>query len=215
MQDADAGDTTTMVETLITAAEQVEAVLPAGDGLAEVVGDKGYHSNATVVALAEQGLRSYVSEPDRGRRRWRGKAAARAAVYANRRRIRGARGLRLLRQRGERLERPNAHLYETGRLRRVHLRGHANILKRLLVQVCGFNLGLLMRRLTGVGTPRSLQGRAWALIDALIDAFSRFWRFVPSHWTAGSSDPAWTDRSAPSYRPVLITLQAGGSATAC
>ena len=212
VQDANAGDTTTMVETLITAAEQVEAVLPAGDGLAEVVGDKGYHSNATLVALAELGLRSYVSEPDRGRRRWRGKAGARAAVYATRRRLRRARGLRLLRQRGERLERPNAHLYETGRLRRVHLRGHANILKRLLVQVCGLNLGLLMRRLTGVGTPRSLQGRAWALIDALIDAFSRF---VPSHWRAGSSDPAWTDRSAPSYRPVLITLQAGGSATAC
>ena len=56
------------------------------------------------------------------------------------------------------LERPNAHLYETGRLRRVHLRHHPNILKRVLVQVCGFNLGLLMRQLTGVGTPRSLQG---------------------------------------------------------
>ncbi len=215
VQDADAGDTTTMVETLITAAEQVEAVLPAGDGLVEVVGDKGYHSNATVVALAELGLRSYVSEPDRGRRRWRGKAAARATVYANRRRIRRARGLRLLRQRGERLERPNAHLYETGRLRRVHLRGHANILKRLLVNVCGLNLGLLMRRLTGVGTPRSLQGRAWPLIDALIDAFSRFWSFIPRYPMAGSSDPPWTDHSARGYQPVFLTLQEGGSATTC
>ena len=215
VQDADAGDTTTMVETLITAAEQVEALLPAGDGLAEVVGDKGYHSNATLVALADLELRSYVSEPDRGRRRWRGKAAARAAVYANRRRIRGARGLRLLRQRGERLERPNAHLYETGRLRRVHLRGHANILKRLLVHVCGLNLGLLMRRLTGVGTPRSLQGRAWALIDTLIDAFSRFCSFVPRYSIAGSSDPPWTDYSARGYQPVFLTLQEGGSATAC
>ena len=73
VQDADAGDTQTMVETLITAAEQVEAVLPAGPGLAEVVGDKGYHSNETLVALAELGLRSYVSEPARGQRRWRGK----------------------------------------------------------------------------------------------------------------------------------------------
>ena len=63
-------------------------------------------------------------------------------------------------QRAERLERPHAHLYETGGMRRVHLRGHPNILKRLLVHVCGFNLGLLMRQLTGVGTPRSLQGRA-------------------------------------------------------
>ena len=47
-------------------------------------------------------------------------------------------------------------LYETGRLRRVHLREHANVLKRLLVHVCGLNLGFLMRHLTGVGTPRSL-----------------------------------------------------------
>ena len=126
VQDADVGDTTTMVETLITAAEQIEAVLPDGAGLAEVVGDKGYHSNATLVALAELGLRSYVSEPARGRRHWRGKPEARDAVYANRRRIQGARGQRLLRQRGERLERPNAHLYETGQLRRVYLRSHTN-----------------------------------------------------------------------------------------
>ncbi len=120
VQDADEGDTTTMVETLITAAEQVEAVGAAG--IVEVVGDKGYHSFETMVGCAAIGVRSYVSEPDRGRRKWKGKAGARAAVYANRRRIRGARGRRLLRQRGELLERPNAHLYETGRMRRVHLR---------------------------------------------------------------------------------------------
>ena len=53
VQDADAGDTTTMVETLITAAEQVEAVLPAAAGITEVVGDKGYHSNDTMVAFAD------------------------------------------------------------------------------------------------------------------------------------------------------------------
>ena len=81
LQDAHTGDTTTMVETLVTAAEQVEAVLPAGGGIAEVVGDKGYHSNETMVALADLGLRSYVSEPDRGRRCWKGKPLARAAVW--------------------------------------------------------------------------------------------------------------------------------------
>ena len=166
VQDADAGDTTTMVDTLIEAADQVAAV-DGASGIAEVVGDKGYHSNETMVGFADLGVRSYVSEPDRGRRKWKGKAAAKKAVYANRRRIRGNRGQRLLRQRGERVERPNAHLYETGGMRRVHLRGHPNILKRLLVHVCGFNLGLLMRQLTGVGTPRSLQGRrggpSWCL----------------------------------------------------
>jgi transposase len=74
----------------------------------------------------------------------------------------------LLRLRGERLERPFAHLYETGGLRRVHLRGHTNILKRLLIHTGGFNLGLLMRQLIGVGTPRGLKGRVNALVAALL-----------------------------------------------
>ena len=72
VQDADDGDTTTMVETLITAAEQLEAVLPAAACLAEVVGDKGYHSNQTMVEVANMGVRRYVSEPDRGRRKLEG-----------------------------------------------------------------------------------------------------------------------------------------------
>ena len=89
---------------------------------------------------------------------------------------------------GELVERPNAHLYETGRMRRVHLRGHPNILKRLLVQVCGVNLGLLMRHLTGVGTPRSLQGRAAARLGALIGLLSGCWRRVRRFWAPERHD---------------------------
>ena len=166
VQDADEGDVATSRATLITAAEHIETVVPAGR-LAEVVGDKGYHSNQELVDLEAIGLRSYISEPDRGRRKWKDKAEARDAVYRNRRRLRGARGQRLLRRRGERLERPFAHLYATGRLRRVYLRGHDNILKRVLLHVAGLNLGLLMRTLTGVGTPRSLQGHAVACLRLL------------------------------------------------
>ena len=103
--------------------------------------------------LAALDLRTYIAEPDRGRRNWTTKATARTAVYANRRRIRGMRGRALQRRRSERLERPNAHFYETGGMRRIHLRGHANILKRLLVHISGFNLALLMRSLIGIGTP--------------------------------------------------------------
>jgi transposase len=88
------------------------------------------------------GVRTYISEPDRGPQGWVDQHDTRDAVYANRRRIRGARGKRLLRRRGELLERPNAHLYETGAMRRTHLRGHDNILKRLVVHASGFNLGL-------------------------------------------------------------------------
>ena len=216
VQDADTGDTTTMVETLITAAEQVEAV--GAVGIAEVVGDKGYHSNETMVGFAALGVRSYVSEPDRGRRHWKGTAAARKAVYAKRRRIRGARGQRLLRQRGELLERPNAHLYETGRLRRVHLRGHPNILKRLLLHVCGFNLGLLMRPLTGVGTPRSLQGRAATVFDALIGLLREFWRRVMPSGALEPPDPPNTSGGSPVTRQhehLILDLQIAPSATGC
>jgi transposase len=168
VQDADDGDTTTCIETLIDAAERVETVQPDGAGLKEVVGDKGYHSNQSLVDLEAVGVRSYISEPDRGRRQWKKHPAARDAVYRNRRRIRGSRGHRLLRLRGERLERPFAHLYETGGMRRVHLRGHPNILKRLLIHIGGFNLGLLMRQLIGVGTPRGLQGRVIAILGTLL-----------------------------------------------
>jgi hypothetical protein len=103
-------------------------------------------------------------EQEWGRRRWQGKKAEQAAVYANRRRIRGERGKRLLRQRGEMLERSFAHLYETERMRRVHLRRHPNILKRLLVHAAALNLGLVMRQLLGRGTPRGLQGYQAAVI---------------------------------------------------
>jgi transposase len=168
VQDADDGDTTTCVETLIEAAEQVETVRPDGDGIEEIVGDKGYHSNQSLIDFEAVGVRSYISEPDRGRRNWKKNPTARDAVYRNRRRIGTPRGLRLLRLRGERLERPFAHLYETGGLRRVYLRGHTNIRKRLLIHAGGFNLGLLMRQLIGVGTPRGLQGRLAAVGAALL-----------------------------------------------
>ncbi len=170
LQPADRGDTTSMFETLAEATENLEEVRDdpeTADGLAEdivreFVGDKGYHSNDTTRDLAEAGIRGYISEPDRGQRKWKGKAAERQAVYANRRRIRGKRGKALLRKRGELLERPFAHCYETGGMRRTHLKGHPNILKRLLVHVAGFNLSLVMRKLFSVGKPRVLQdlGRA-------------------------------------------------------
>jgi len=156
LQGADVGDTQTLLDTLAHAAENLcDLPLPA-EPLQEVVADKGYHSNATTRVLAELKVRSYLSEPERGRRRWQGKRAAQRAVYANRRRIRGARGKSLLRRRGELVERPFAHCYETGAMRRTHLRGQENILKRLLVHVAGCNLGLLMRHNFGFGTPRGL-----------------------------------------------------------
>ena len=167
---ADVGDTATIQETVAEAGERITSVVAdtnndevvkqvSADGPREVVTDKGYHSRAVVSELTQWGVRTYCSEPNRGRQRWQELRTEQAAVYANRRRIRGERGRRLLRQRGEKLERWNQHLYDRGGMRRVHLRGRENILKRLVVHSGAANLGVLMRTLFGKGTPRGLQGR--------------------------------------------------------
>ena len=172
VQTMDGGDTASLAVTL---GETERRLAEVGAEAKEVVADKGYHSNATMTGVKDRGLRSYVSEPNRGRRKWKGKREAQKAVYGNRRRIRGKRGKRLLRRRGERLERLFAHLLVSGGLRRVHVRGQKEIRKRVLVHAAAFNLGLLMRSRFGFGTPRALQGLATAaaaLADASVRGFA-------------------------------------------
>ncbi len=174
-----AGDTQTIEATEDAAKQVLDDVIEDPDAaaelsdeiLSEIVADKGYHSNAVLTGLQDQGIRTYISEPARGRRRWIGKAKEKAATYGNRRRIRGERGRRLLRSRGEKLERSFAHCYETGGMRRLYLRGDENALKRLLVHDAGYNLSLLMRKLYSVGKPRVLQG-----LQALLWALDRLQR---------------------------------------
>jgi len=178
LQPADRGDTASIEKTV---AETMETLLDVQEQGAEVdlpqeiVADKGYHSNATCVDMKRMGLRSYLSEPDRGVRNWEGKKAEREAVYANRRRIRGKRGKALLRKRGELVERPFAHCYETGGMRRTHLRGHENILKRLLIHLAGFNLALILRVVFGLGKPRTLQDGLGRLFGAVV---AKLWSYI-------------------------------------
>ena len=174
-----AADHATVVETLCEAGEAVAELIDvknaegqypvAGDGIAEVVADKGYHSNQTMVGIKALGLRTYVAEPDRGPRNWDGKAEERDAVYANRRRIHGERGKRLQSQRGEKIERNFAHQFDTGGMDRLYLRGRENIHKRLLIQAAACNLALRLRSLHGAGKPRA----AHDLKSAAILAFLR------------------------------------------
>ena len=174
VQSADQGDTTTIEETTIEAARQMEGLAAdpelkiRDDFLAELVTDKGYYSNDTMTVFREVGIRTYVSEPDRGRRNWKDRSEEKEAVYANRRRIREERGKELLRRRGMMLERPFAHTLETGGMRRVHLRNRENILKRILIQYAALNLSLLLRHGFGKGTPRGLQGRCVATLLLLM-----------------------------------------------
>jgi transposase len=172
VQGADQGDTTTMKNTLADAGETVDRLVEREaqkrpeekpnvnvNGVEEVVADKGYHSGPSVMALGQVPVRSYIPEPKRGRRKWDGKEAEQKAVYGNRRRVQGCYGKRLMKKRGELIERSFAHCYETGGMRRVYLRGQENILKRVLIHVGTFNLSLIFRKTLGAGTPRELSNQ--------------------------------------------------------
>jgi transposase len=181
LQAADQGDTTTIHETLAeagqTIAQLIEREAEKGseekphvhvNGIEEIVADKGYHSGQTVLSVEQAEVRSYIPEPKRQPRNWTGKADEQKAVYGNRRRVKGRYGKRLLKQRGELIERSFAHCYETGAMRRVYLRGRENVLKRQLIHVCAFNLSLIFRLVLGAGTPRQLRNRLHELLFAFL-----------------------------------------------
>ena len=205
IQPADQGDTTTWRQTVEETWQNLNAVQDDQrvadkvhpNPVEEAVADKGYHSNQTMTDLKELEIRSYVSEPDHGRRNWEDKAAERDAVYANRRRIRGNRGKELSAKRGELIERSFAHTLETGGMRRVHLRGRINILKRMLIHVGGFDLGLVMRKLIGKGTPRGLQGAFLRLFGAVFE----LWMIVLNVWRS-------LEESGRKNRPFRLAGQA-------
>ena len=185
VQAASEGDTATIQKTL-EEAQQIVTQLVSEDGIREVVADKGYHSSDVIGFLEEQNMRSYIPEPDRGNRHWHGKEAEQKRVYRNRRRVRRVKSKQLQRRRGELTERSFAHMYETGGMRRVHLRGRDNIVKRVLVHAGAFNLGLVMRNLFGAGTPRQLQDSGAAFLAFLFhllglnpSLLSQLQRFFP------------------------------------
>ena len=178
LQGADLGDTTTLDQTLSEAGMAVadlverEAELRPEEkpkvnieGIEEVVTDKGYHSGAVVKRMESYEVKTYIPEKQQsGNRHWEGKAEEQEAVYRNRRRVQGEYGKNLLRRRGELVERSFAHCYETGGMRRTHLRGHENILKRQLIHVGAFNLSLILRVLLGSGKPREWKNQQGELL---------------------------------------------------
>ena len=202
VQGADRGDTETLEGTLQETQARLEAASVAPTGARAVVCDKGYHSDATMVGMKRAGVRSYVSEPRRGRRRWKGKVDRQRAVYANRRRIRGAHGRRLMRRRGELVERSFAHVYDTGGMRRLYLRGRENIAKRLLIQAAGFNLGLLMRHDCGIGKPRSLQSAARTRFSASLVLVVASFRPPDRPWAIVRTFGPWSRFLPANTRPV-------------
>jgi transposase len=216
LQEAHLGDTTTVKETLAEAGSAVAELIereaeakPLDEpqinlgGIEEVVADKGYHSGPVLKEMHAAGVRTYIPEKKQaGKRHWVGKEDQQRLVYANRQRLQRPKGQRLLRKRGELIERSFAHCYDTGGMRRTHLRKHNNILKRLLIHVAGANLGLLLRSLYGIGTPRGLQGLSVTL-HFLFCWLPEFWNpKIRELFEAGVT--CWY-QVTPNYHPALCS----------
>jgi transposase len=187
LEPASEGDTTTVHKTLAEAQSVVREIHPLG--VEELVADKGYHSGEVLKTLHLDGVRSYLPEPARGKRNWEGKADEQKRTYENRRRVRGSRGKRLQKIRSELTERTFAHMYETGAMRRVHLRGRENILKRLLVHGAAFNLSLILRKDLGAGKPRQFQSVCQLLFAAIGNVWETF--FAPAPLFPANQSALW------------------------
>lgn len=184
---ADYADTATLEDSLHQA--QINLQQAGSDvEIKEAVADKGYHCNETLTELREHTpYRTYIPEPAlRHARVWTDKPPEQqAAVYANRRRMRGNRGKKLQRLRSERTERTFAHVCETGGARRTWLRGIENVRKRYLISAAAHNIGVLMRALFKMGTPRGLQAfktNLEGVVSALCLAWIATTRLGSVHW---------------------------------
>jgi transposase len=184
---ADHADTDTLVDSVVEAQVNLAEAGVAVE-IEEVVGDKGYHATDTLELAERLNLRTYIPErkpKGKGKRNWRDvPAAKRQAVLNNRRRVRRAKSKRFQRKRSERVERSFAHLCDSGGARRSWLHGLAKVQKRYSIAAMARNLGLLMRKVFGIGTPRGLQAAGglvsfvW-LVWIHIYGLLRPWRDLP------------------------------------
>jgi len=179
-------DPETLCDSVLEAQENLQEAKSVAE-IRDVVADKGYHAADTLEQAESLLLRTYIPErKQKGRRQWKGKPEGQQeAVYANRRRMRGERGTRLQRKRSELTERSFAHVCETGGARRCWLIGLVKVTKRYLLQVAARNLGLILRKLFGIGTPRSLQGEGGLLVWV---RFACYWlsAWCVERWQAGT-----------------------------
>lgn len=205
--DGDRADVATLEDSL-HAAQTNQREAGSDVVITDVAADKGYHSAETLGTIAEETpYRTYIPEPKRRRkghrkgphRGNRKPPAQRKAVLANRRRMKGDRGKRLQRLRSEKVERTFAHLLETGGARRTWLRGISKVRKRYSLAAAAHNLGVLMRALFGIGTPRSLQQFRMDLEAALslaqfacIRLWNRYSDFLPRRVLVSRAHrPSW------------------------
>jgi transposase len=178
---ADHADTATLVDSVVAAQLNLTAAGSKAT-IEEVAADKGYHAAATIELCDFVEVRTYIPEPKRPHppKLTDKPAEQRRAVANNHRRMERDKGKTLQRRRSEVVERTFAHLCETGGARRSHLRGLVNVTKRYLIAAAAHNLGRILRRLTGIGKPKALQGAGGlaALVQGLAALLRSVWSVV-------------------------------------
>jgi transposase len=204
----DEHDTEALSCRVVEAEARLNTALGAAPDTARLevlVTDKGYYQVDELEALQWVDIRTVMSDPISNRRLDRLNASQRRAVRAARRAVESPMGKALLRRRGEVVERSFEHVLDCGGARRTTLRGRTNIGKRYLVQAACANLSLLLRRLTGLGTPKQAWAaseaqlvRAVASMLALLHRFVRRWMRLLDPLTISNV----SFRPHPGYLPV-------------
>jgi transposase len=181
---ADAADGETVKDTVVEAQGNLNDATKHECRITEVVADKGYHKTETLAWLGDRGIRTYVApRRDKRKRRWDDKPEGwQEAVYENRRRTGREKGKQLQRRRAEVVERSFAHVCTTGGSRRTWIRGLVEVGKRYLVNVMAHNLGVILRKLIGVGKPRE-----WAAARALLASCAALWSMIATFLVAAST----------------------------
>lgn len=194
---ANQADTATLADSVMTA--QIHLQEAGSDAtIKEVAADKGYHAADTIAMCDFLDVRSYIPEPRRPHEsKWADKPDDhRRAVLNNRRRVKRTKSKKLQRRRSEVVERTFAHICDTGGGRRSWLRGFSNVSKRYLMAAAAHNLGRIMRLLSGIGKPKSLQGQRG--LAALAQLLTTRLRIVgaprsdlTTHWTNSFPKLGW------------------------
>jgi len=168
----DDGDTEDLPSRVMETSEVLGMICDDPDQekvLRSLTADEGYFGVDEVCCLQEEKVRVVIGDPHASRRNPKKHSQMiRSVLSKARRAVRSKSGKALLRKRGEHLERSFCHVLDHGGLRRATLRGETNLSKRQLGATLTYNLSLLMRHLTGTGTPKQwLAGVGLALAGVI------------------------------------------------
>jgi transposase len=189
----DEHDTADLAARVVEAEARMNRALgePENTQCAETVtADMGYFKVDEITQLQDLEFETVISDPISNRRTDKLTEAERCALDAARRAVTSPSGKALLRLRGELVERTFEHVLDCGGARQTTLRGRDNIRKRYLIQAGCANLSLLMRQLTGFGTPKQALAASRAGIAAMLCFLLVFLRSNLSE-----NRPVWRGRS--------------------